>query len=136
MSAPDELAGIEPRLAAHETPGADGIVESKVRDRSYLLSVVREQGERLEKLEAVASDFAERGERIQEQFDGIGSIHAARTAGLGDGYREAARRIRAALGLAMENPVDHATPAVDPRPDSRASLEPGVQGSTPGAAAE
>jgi hypothetical protein len=127
MSASDELPGIEARLAA------DGTVESNARDRSFLLSVVREQGARLEKLEAVASDFAERGERIEHQFDGIGSIHAARTAGLGDGYREAARRIRAALGMATEPAVDDATPAMDPC--SSASFEPGVQSSFPGAAA-
>lgn len=88
---------------------ADGVVDQNVRDRRYLLSMVREQLARLEKVAAVASDFAERGERIEEQFDGNGSIHTIRAAGLGDGYREAARRIRAALDPAGDEPDSDTT---------------------------
>lgn len=100
MSAPDELAAIQARLAADEAESADRVDDQNVRDRRYLLSLVREQLARLEKVAAVASDFAERGERIEEQFGGTSSVHTIRAAGLGDGYRDAARTIRAALGPA------------------------------------
>ena len=109
MSVSDELAAIEARLAADGDEYADGVIDQDVRDRRYLLTQVREQLDRLEKLEAVATDFAERGERIEEQFDGNGSIHTIRAAGLGDGYREAARRIRAALDPAGNEPDSDAT---------------------------
>ncbi|MFE4228625.1 hypothetical protein ACFRJ8_12140 [Arthrobacter sp. NPDC056886] len=107
MSASDELAAIEARLAADEDEDAD--VEPNVRDRRYLLTRVRELVARLEKVAAVASDLAERGERIGEQFDGNGTVHTIRAAGLGDGYREAARSIRAALGPAVGQPDGDAT---------------------------
>ena len=81
MSASDELAAIEARLLADEDEYAGGVVDKNVRDRRYLLSLVREQLARLEKLEAVASDFAERGGRIEEQFDGKGTIHAIQGCG-------------------------------------------------------
>jgi hypothetical protein len=123
MSASDELAAIEARLAEDENQYAGGVVEKNVRDRRYLLTVVREQLARLEKVEAVASDLAERGERIEEQFDGTGSIHTIRAAGLGDGYREAARHIRAALDPAMRIPDGHATStAIGGRPPERQPL--------------
>jgi hypothetical protein len=101
MSASDELAAIHARLAADEDEYLDGVVDQNVRDRRYLLSLVREQLTRLEKVAALAADFAERGHRIEEQFGGTGTIHTIRAAGLGDGYREAARSIRAALGPAV-----------------------------------
>ena len=104
LSAADELAAIEARLAAEEGEYAGGGVDQNVRDRRYLLSLAREQRALLEKVEAVASDFAERGERIAGQFEGNGTIHTIRAAGLGDGYREAARSIRAALGPAVREP--------------------------------
>ncbi len=117
MNASDELAAIEARLAADEDEQARGAVDKNVRDRRYLLSLVREQLARLEKVESVASDFAERGERIEEQFDGNSSVHAIRAAGLGDGYREAARSIRAALGPAVSEPDGDATAnAITSRP--------------------
>jgi len=117
LSASDELAAIEARLVADEDEYAGGVVDKNVRDRRYLLSLVREQLARLEKLEAVASDFAERGGRIEEQFDGKGTIHAIRAAGLGDGYREAARSIRAALEPAAGEPDGDATAtAITSRP--------------------
>lgn len=109
MSDPDELAAIQARLAADESEYADGVVDQNVRDRRYLLSMVREQLARIEKVESVASDFAERGERIEEQFDGNGSNHTIRAAGLGDGYREAARTIRAALDPAVNKPDSDTT---------------------------
>lgn len=103
MSASDELAAIEARLREDEDEYAGGVVDKNVRDRRYLLSLVREQQDRLEKVEAVASDLAGRGERIEEQFgrEGNDSAHITRAAGLGDGYREAARSIRAALQPAL-----------------------------------
>jgi hypothetical protein len=99
MSASDELAAIEARLTADENEYAGAVADQNVRDRRILLSLVREQQSRLKKMETVAADFAERGERIEEQFgrDGNVSAHTIRAAGLGDGYREAARSIRAAL---------------------------------------
>lgn len=99
MSASDELAAIEARLTADENEYAGAVADQNVRDRRILLSLVREQQTRLKKMETVAADFAERGERIEEQFgrDGNVSAHTIRAAGLGDGYREAARSIRAAL---------------------------------------
>jgi len=118
MSDPDELAAIQARLAADESEYADGVVDQNVRDRRYLLSVVREQLARLEKVESVASDFAERGERLEEQFDGKGANHTIRAAGLGDGYREAARTIRAALDPAVNKPdSDTATPILKRPPE-------------------
>jgi hypothetical protein len=111
MNASDDLAAIEARLAADEDEHADGAVDKNVRDRRYLLALVREQLIRLEKVEAVASDFAERGARIEQQFDGNSTVHAIRAAGLGDGYREAARSIRAALGPAAGEPDGDAAAA-------------------------
>jgi hypothetical protein len=75
-----------------------------VRDRRYLLCLVREQQARLDMVYAVASDLAERGERMEDQLGrgGNSSTHTIRAAGLGDGYREAARSIRAALDPAMK----------------------------------
>lgn len=102
MSASEELAAIHARLVADEDEQADGVIDQTVRDRRYLLSLIREQLASLEKLAALASGFAERGERIEEQFGGAGTNHAIRAAGLGDGYREAARSIRAALDPAMK----------------------------------
>ncbi|SDK92674.1 hypothetical protein [Arthrobacter sp. ok362] len=109
MSASDELAAIHARLAADEDEYADGVLDQNVRDRRYLLSLVQKQLARLEKVAAVASDFAERGHRIEEQFGGTGTIHTIRAAGLGDGYREAARSIRAALGPAVSELEGDAT---------------------------
>ncbi|MEV5052323.1 hypothetical protein [Arthrobacter sp. LAR12-1-1.1] len=109
MGASDELAAIEARLVADEDQYAGGIVDKNVRDRRYLLSLVREQVALIEKVEAVASDFAGRGQRIAEQFDGSGPIHTIRAAGLGDGYREAARSIRAALDRALSEADGDAT---------------------------
>ncbi|MFF2244376.1 hypothetical protein ACFVTM_09375 [Arthrobacter sp. NPDC058130] len=118
MSASDELAAIEARLVADEDEYAGGVVDKNVRDRRYLLTMVRELLARLEKVEAVAWDFAERGVRIEEQFDGKGTIHTVRAAGLGDGYREAARSIRAALGPAVGEPYgDAATTAITSPPE-------------------
>lgn len=109
MSASEELAAIQARLAADED--ADGAMDQNVRDRRYLVSLVREQLACLEKVAALASGFAERGERIEQQFGGAGTNHTIRAAGLGDGYREAARSIRAALGPAMSEPDGDATAA-------------------------
>ena len=111
MSASEELAAIQARLAADEDEDADGVMGQNVRDRRYLLYLVREQLARLEKVASLASGFAERGERIEQQFGGAGTIHTIRAAGLGDGYREAARSIRAALGPAMSEPDGDATAA-------------------------
>lgn len=128
LSAADELAAIEARLAADEDEYARAGVDQNVRDRRYLLSLVREQRALLEKVEAVASDFAERGERIAGQSEGNGTIHTIRAAGLGDGYREAARSIRAALGPAGSEPDGDAIATAitrrnhdhQPQPDSPA----------------
>lgn len=129
MSASDELAAIEARLAEDENKYAGGVVDQNVRDRRYLLSLVRERQHRLDRVQTVASDFAERGERIEEQFGRAsdGSAHTIRAAGLGDGYREAARSIRAALDPATDGaagdtvateitgrPPEHQPPAVAP----------------------
>lgn len=111
MSASEELSAIQARLAADEDERAEGVIDQTVRDRRYLLSLVREQLASLEKVAALASGFAERGERIEEQFGGAGTNHAIRAAGLGDGYREAARSIRAALGPAVSEPHHDATAA-------------------------
>jgi hypothetical protein len=121
LSASDELAAIEARLVADEEEYAGGIVDKNVRDRRYLLSLVRDQVAVLEKVEAVASDFAERGERIATQFDGNGTIHTIRAAGLGDGYREAARIIRTALGPTLSEPDGDAiaTEVIRPRHDNQ-----------------
>ncbi|MDF9751906.1 hypothetical protein [Arthrobacter sp. ES3-54] len=130
MSAPEELAAIQARLAADEDEHADGVIDQNVRDRRYLLSLVREQLASLEKVAALASGFAERGERIEEQFGGAGTNHAIRAAGLGDGYREAARSIRAALGPAVSEPYHDATTALltrsapEPQPQPRSSALP------------
>ena len=109
MSASEELAAIQARLAADEDKYADRVIDQNVRDRRYLLSLVNEQLALLEKVAALASGFAERGERIEEQFGGAGTSHTIRAAGLGDGYREAARSIRAALGPAVSEPDGDAT---------------------------
>ena len=110
MSASEELAAIQARLVADEDEHAEGVIDQTVRDRRYLLSLLRDQLASLEKVAALASSFAERGERIEEQFGGAGTNHAIRAAGLGDGYREAARSIRAALGSAVSGP-HHDAPA-------------------------
>jgi hypothetical protein len=110
MSASEELAAIQARLVADEDEHAEGVIDQTVRDRRYLLSLLRDQLASLEKVAALASSFAERGERIEEQFGGAGTNHAIRAAGLGDGYREAARSIRAALGSAVSEPL-HDAPA-------------------------
>ncbi|MDQ0820614.1 hypothetical protein QFZ79_002983 [Arthrobacter sp. V4I6] len=106
MSASDELAAIEARLIEDENEYAGGVVDKNVRDRRYLLALVLKLQARLARVEAVASDFAERGVRIEEQFgrEGDGSNHTIRAAGLGDGYRDAARSISAALDPAMSEP--------------------------------
>lgn len=106
-----QLADIEARLREDEKRYSGAMIDQNVRDRAYLLALVKEIQARLDKVEAMASDVAERGERIEELFsrNGGGSLHADRAAGLGDGYREAARSIRAALGLAMSEPGGEAT---------------------------
>ena len=111
MSAYDELAAIEARLTADENEYAGAVADQNVRDRRSLLSLVREQQSRLKNVATVAADFAERGERIEEQFgrDGNVSAHTIRAAGLGDGYREAARSIRAALNPATSAAAGDAT---------------------------
>ena len=117
MSASDELAAIEARLAEDENEYADGIIDKNVRDRRYLLALVRDQLAQLEKMEALASDLAERGGRIEDQFGGNGTAHTIRAAGLGDGYREAARSIRAVLRPAEIEPDGDATAtAITKRP--------------------
>jgi benzoyl-CoA reductase/2-hydroxyglutaryl-CoA dehydratase subunit BcrC/BadD/HgdB len=52
MSASDELAAIEARLAEDENEYAGGVVDQSVRDRRYLLALVREQQARLDELMA------------------------------------------------------------------------------------
>ena len=125
MSASDELAAIHARLAADEAECVDRVDDQNIRDRRYLLSLVREQLARLDKVAAVASDFAERGERIEEQFGGSGSVHTIRAAGLGDGYRDAARTIRAALGTAMGEPDGDATATMITRREPEHQLQAG-----------
>src|SRR5687767_6130092 len=116
MSASDELAAIEARLSEDENKDAGGLVDTNVRDRRYLLCLAREQQARLDKVKAVASDLAERGERIEDQFGrgGYSSAHTIRAAGLGDGYRDAARSIRAALDPAMSRPRGDAVATTAP----------------------
>ena len=50
MSASDELAAIEARLAEDENEYAGRVVDQNVRDRRYLLALVREQQARLDAL--------------------------------------------------------------------------------------
>jgi len=68
-------------------------------DLEFVRTVLAEQQAKLERVEAVAADLAERGDAIEEKFerDGNGSNYSLRNAGRGIGYREAARNIRAAI---------------------------------------
>ena len=93
------LAAVAARLKGDEDEYSGGVVDQNVRDRAYLLALVRDQKARLDKVKVVAYKLAERGARIEEEFvrNGDGSIHSVRAAGLGDGYREAAKSISAAL---------------------------------------
>ena len=52
MSASDELAAIEARLAEDENEYAGRVVDQNVRDRRYLLALVRGQQARLDELMA------------------------------------------------------------------------------------
>jgi|GEM_PF-2647761 len=52
MSASDELAAIEARLTEDENEYAGGVVDQNVRDRRYLLALVRAQQTRLDELMA------------------------------------------------------------------------------------
>jgi hypothetical protein len=52
MSASDELAGIEARLTEDENEYAGRVVDQNVRDRRYLLALVRDQQARLDELMA------------------------------------------------------------------------------------
>ena len=52
MSASDELAAIEARLTEDENEYAGRVVDQNVRDRRYLLALVRDQQARLDELTA------------------------------------------------------------------------------------
>ncbi len=52
MSASDELAAIEARLTEDENEYAGRVVDQNVRDRRYLLALVRDQQARLDELMA------------------------------------------------------------------------------------
>lgn len=60
-----------------------------------------ENAAKLEAVEAVAADLAERGASIEAQGNN-GSIYATRAEGRGTGYREAARLIRGAIEAARK----------------------------------
>ncbi|BCW71712.1 hypothetical protein [Arthrobacter sp. NicSoilB8] len=52
MGASDELAAIEARLTEDENEYAGRVVDQNVRDRRYLLALVRDQQARLDELTA------------------------------------------------------------------------------------
>ena len=52
MSASDDLAAIEARLTEDENEYAGRVVDQNVRDRRYLLALVRDQQARLDELTA------------------------------------------------------------------------------------
>ena len=53
MSASDELAAIETRLAEDENEYTGGVSDQNARDRRYLLSLVHEQAAKLEAIAAM-----------------------------------------------------------------------------------
>ena len=58
MRAFDHLAAIQARLMEDENEYDGGVVDQSVRDRRYLLELVREQAAKLETVAALASEAA------------------------------------------------------------------------------
>ena len=65
MSASDELAAIEARLTEDENEYAGGVVDQSVRDRRYLLALVRDQQARLDELLARPEPHVPSGETAE-----------------------------------------------------------------------
>ena len=64
MSASDELAAIEARLIEDENEYAGRVVDQNVRDRRFLLALVRDQQARLDELMAKREPHVATGETV------------------------------------------------------------------------
>ena len=79
MSASDQLAAIQARLKEDEDEYDGGVVDQSVRDRRYLLKLVREQAAKLEAVVAVASEAEDSA--TQQGCVGVEKLRAALGAG-------------------------------------------------------
>lgn len=75
MSASDQLAAIQARLQEDEDEYDGGVVDQSVRDRRYLLKLVREQAAKLEAVAVVASEAEDSA--TQHGCVGVGKLRAA-----------------------------------------------------------